>query len=522
MSRIAIYARKSTESDDRQVLSLPAQITWARDVCRQHGLRDPLLFEEARSAKTPGRPAFDRMMQLVARGEITIIVCWKADRLARNARDGGTVLYALESKQLSQIITTDRTYNGVADDELVLTIELGLSSKYSKDLSKNVRRGLEEKWRRGEWTSHAPIGYRNVRENADHARIVLDPVLAPRVQELFRLAATGNYSINNLTAIARDEWRVNLTRLWRHSAKRGISAAAVHRMLRNPFYYGAMRVKEQLFPGEHQPLVSKTVFDRVQRILAGRRTVAERPKKRTFAFSGMVRCGTCGRRLVGYAKQKRGREYRYYACSKHLRGLCPQPQLTEAALLTTVRPSLAAAAITREDFTIIEQILSEDTATYRDEQESEQRRAESELIDINQRRSRLVDLLLEGAIPREEYDRKHRELSERHTEHALAVNATGGPPSWQEPLTTFFSTLTDADSLFEQLPDAEKGGLLRQVGLELEARGKRALVHATNPAAAVMRRNGDLGWWWIVDNVRNYFAFRGQIEGFLIPSDAIN
>jgi len=228
MPRVAIYARKSTESDDRQVLSLPAQLAWAREVCRAHGFGDPLLFQEARSAKTPGRPEFDQMMQLVAKGEVQIIVCWKADRLARNARDGGTVLYALETKHLAQIITADRTYNGVADDELVLAIELGLSSKYSKDLSRNVQRGLEEKWRRGEWTSHAPIGYKNVRENADHARVVLDPVLAPKVQELFRLAATGNYSVNDLTAIARDEWRVNLRRLWRHSAPRGISASAAH------------------------------------------------------------------------------------------------------------------------------------------------------------------------------------------------------------------------------------------------------------------------------------------------------
>jgi len=514
MSRVAIYARKSTESDDRQVLSLPAQLAWARNVCRAHGISDPLLFEEARSAKTPGRPEFDRMMRSVAKGDVQVIICWKADRLARNARDGGTILYALESRQLTQIITTDRTYNGVADDELVLAIELGLSSKFSKDLSKNVQRGLEEKWRRGEWTSHAPIGYKNVRENADHARIALDSILAPKVQELFRLAATGNYSVNDLTAIARDEWRVNLRRLWRHSAPRGISATAVHRILTNPFYYGAMVIKGRVYPGAHPPLVAKATFDRVQRILAARRKLAARPHKRTYAFSGLIRCSSCGRLLVPYAKQKNGREYRYYACSKHFRGLCPQPQFSEATILNAVEKTLRAIAISEEDYALVSRMLAEDSAAYREEEQNRRVSAEIEAREIERRRSRLLDLLVDGTVSREEYDRKQRELSELSTERTLAGQATGAPV-WQEPMSTLFGALVDTNGTFERLPDEEKGGLLRQIGLELVARGKEVHVHADKPAALVISRDDYPGWWWILNIIRNYITTRVQLDGFL-------
>jgi DNA invertase Pin-like site-specific DNA recombinase len=518
MPRAAIYARKSSESDDRQVLSLSSQVAWAQGTCARLGISGPLIFQEARSAKMPGRPEFARMMALVAAGQIDVIVAWKADRLARNALDGGTVLYALESKQLVRIVTDDRTYNGLPDDELVLAIELGLSSKYSKDLSKNIRRGLAEKWRLGEWTSHAPVGYTNVRKNADRAIIVVDPKLGPRVQQLFRLAATGNASINDLAAIARDEWKVNLRQYRKDGCARGISPSAIHRILRNPFYYGAMRIKGQLYAGSHPPLVSKQVFDRVQRVLAERRTMAERPKRLSFAFSGLIRCNACGRRLVGYAKQKKGREYRYYACSKHLRGLCPEPQLSELQLVEAVLPVLHQVSIAERDLALVKQMLAEASVDHERDAASVRARAESELLDINRQRARLVDLLLEGAITRADYDRKQREFAEREAQYTLATGpagAAGAAASWQEPVETYFAGLVDAHAAFTRGSADVRRGLIRQIGLELEARDKKPLVHAGRPATMMINHGGRPLTWWIVDNVRNYFRFRALLEGLL-------
>jgi site-specific DNA recombinase len=132
MTRTAIYARKSTESDDRQVLSLDAQLHWAREACAKLGVREPLVFTEARSAKLPGREVFGQLMRAVNAGRVDTIVCWKADRLARNAADAGAVLFALESKRLTAIVTADGTYAADADSELMLGILLGFSAKYSR------------------------------------------------------------------------------------------------------------------------------------------------------------------------------------------------------------------------------------------------------------------------------------------------------------------------------------------------------------------------------------------------------
>lgn len=518
MPRAAIYLRKSSESDDKQCLSLPAQREWALRTCDRLGIRDPLIFEEARSAKTPGRPEFARMLAMVQTGAVTEIVCWKADRLARNAFDGGAVLYALEVKKLTRIVCDERIYHPLSDDEFLLAIDLGLSSKYSKDLSKNIRRGLEEKWRRGEWASLAPVGYKNVRENADRSRIALDPILAPRIQQLFKLAATGNYSINDLAEIARTKWRVNLSTYRKDGNKRGISPSAIHRILRNSFYYGAMRIKGQLYPGSHPPLVTKATFDRVQAVLTKRRTTAERPHRLTFAFTGLVRCVACGRRLVGYEKRKKGRAYRYYACSKHLRGLCAQPQLAERDIHEAVRATMAQVTIMQTDYDLLRKITTEACTNDRQERDVARIRAEEELVAINNQRARLVDLVVDGTLSREDYDRKHREVAEKQAELTLAARIKNGDPDWMEPLTTFFSGLVDAEIVFASGDDDAKRRLIRQLGFELEAHGKEMHVHAGRPATIMMNRGGHPLWWWIFESIRNCITFKSRVDTLLMGS----
>src|ERR1043166_975266 len=293
MSRTAIYARKSTESDDKQVLSLDAQLRWAKEMCAKLGIRDPLVFTEARSAKTPGRAVFGRLMLAVANGEVDSIVCWKADRLARNAADAGTVLFALESKHLRRIVTSDGIYADDADSQLMLGILLGFSAKHSKDLSKNIRRGMDEKLRRGEWSWTAPFGYKNVRPAGGHALIAIDEEMAPYVRQLFEFAATGAYSLNDLVRMTRDVWKIHKPRRRSNSTKVGLSHTTVDHILRNPFYRGLLVVKGEAYPGSHPPLITNELFNAVQDALRGRRRIASRPHRRQFALAGFLRCAGC-------------------------------------------------------------------------------------------------------------------------------------------------------------------------------------------------------------------------------------
>ena len=501
--RAAIYARKSTESDDRQVLSLSAQVVWAREACARLGIADQLLFEEKQSAKMPGRPEFNRLMAMVEKGAIDTVVCWKADRLARNALDGGRVVWAMETKKLERIVTTDRTYVGEPDEEFVLSLELGLSAKYSKDLSKNIRRGIQEKLRRGEWPCIAPLGYRNVRESADHAVIVVDEPMARVVREVFRLAATGSYSLAALAKLARDEWGLTLPKRRPNTTAKGIGVTTIDHILKNPFYYGAMRVKGQLYAGTHSPLVTKDLFDRVQEIVEGRRTKAERPKCRVFALTGLVRCRKCGRRLTAYTQTKpSGKVYCYYTCTNRMRHRCDLPPVSEVAALAPVRDTLAKLAFTERDVDLALGMVAE--MREQASQNIEQRRADLDgrIAEVKRAQATLLDLLLSGTVPRADYERKRAELGTTETNLALERDSLADSRAAKlEQLRSYFGSLRDAAAVFDAADAVGKKDLLRRIGIELEADDDGARVLVGKPASVLLNRAGAPVTWSLVEDV---------------------
>lgn len=488
----AIYARRSTDSDDKQVLSLPAQLEWARMKCVDLGLTARYVFEERRSAKQIGRPEFARMMKLVRDGAVDSIVCWKADRLARNALDGGAVLHALEQKQLSQIITSDRTYTREGDEQFLLHLELGLSTKFSTDLGKNVRRGFAEKLRRGEWIGLAPLGYLNRREGKSHSVIVTDPSTAPYVRDLFRLAASGDHSLNELARLATDDWKLVRTKRRVTSRSRGLALSGVEKILKNPFYFGGMRYQGQLFAGSHEPLVSQEMFDHVQDVLAGRRTVAERPSRHDFAFTGLLRCSECGRRYTAYVRRKpSGRSYIYYACTLHMREDCGQPILAEHKIESAVFEALQMLTISSNDADQCLEILTLLESSDVERENREMARHQKLLDEVHVRQARLLDLLVEGVITKADYDGKRRELASREAEHQLATD--GGRQLHGERIElvrSLFRSLVDAAQLFTGLPPAEKKRFLRDLNIELEAVDGKIRVHAGKPTSIVLRSRG--------------------------------
>lgn len=520
MPTAAIYARKSSESDDRQVLSLSSQIEWARAVCVKLGVSAPLVLEEAMSAKTPGRPVFGQLMDLIQRGAVDTVVCWKADRLARNALDGGAIIYTLEAKKLTQIVTADRLYTGDGDSVLMLNMELGLSAKYSKDLAKNIRRGIDEKLRRGEWSGKAPLGYRNVRESADHGKIETDPEMALVIKELFRLAASGTVSLSKLAALTRDPWRLRLTKRRGGVERVGLPPSCLHRILTNPFYYGAMRYRGQLHVGTHEPLVSHDLFDAVQTAFAGRRTLSERPKRKAFALAGLIRCASCGRRLSGVEKVKRsGRRYTYYVCSKHQKGACAQRPVTEGAVLATLRLSLRKLSITKPDLGIVERVLAERERTWAKRADGQRERLEARRAGVGKQRARLLDLLVSGTVAESDYDRKARELAEEEARATLALRALDANPADElEPVRAFFRGLVDLPESFDAGEAGERRALVRSVGLELEAADEELRVHATQPTAQLLRRRGRALTWRLVDNVVNSLSSTTSI-GVIRPPE---
>src|ERR1022692_904001 len=186
-----IYSRKSSEDDDRQALSIVAQLSELNAIAESNELSIVKTFTESKSAKEPGRELFNDMLRRIEAGEANAILTWKLDRLARNFDDGGRIIGMLQRGVIQEIRTFEKTYLPT-DNVLMIAVELGMANQYVRDLSINIRRGIREKIRRGIYSSKAPLGYINeprLRTIEPHA------VYFPKVKRVMELFATGQYSL---------------------------------------------------------------------------------------------------------------------------------------------------------------------------------------------------------------------------------------------------------------------------------------------------------------------------------------
>ena len=156
-----LYVRKSTDEDDRQVLSLEAQLTELREFAKKERLEVAEEFIESKTAKVPGRPIFNKMIEKIELGGPLGILAWHPDRLARNSVDGGKVIYLVDTGKIGSLKLPTFWFDSTPQGKFMLNIAFGQSKYYVDNLSENIKRGIRQKLRRGEMPSLAPVGYLN-------------------------------------------------------------------------------------------------------------------------------------------------------------------------------------------------------------------------------------------------------------------------------------------------------------------------------------------------------------------------
>lgn len=234
----AIYCRKSEESEERQVLSLPAQREEAERLVLQFGISKTVQYEESKSAKISGRRiAFTRMVRDLRSGKINAIVCWKLDRLARNMVEGGEIIDLLQRGVIKAIITPFKVYYP-DENALIMSVEFGSANQYSRDLSQNVKRGLVKKAQAGSPNGRACIGFANDKTGEKgYKRWYVDETRLPIVREIFKMYLSGNYSGAKIHRWAVDTAKLT-TRESKKSGNKLVSRAGIYRMLSDPIYAG--------------------------------------------------------------------------------------------------------------------------------------------------------------------------------------------------------------------------------------------------------------------------------------------
>lgn len=326
--KFIIYARKSTEGEDRQMASLPDQLDIAKQIVAKNNYKVVKTFQEAASAsKCNNRPKFDQMVRMIEQGKANGIICWQTNRLARNPKENGIVQQLLIEGKLKLIHTNDRIYRP-EDNTIVFGVEASMATQYSIDLSKNVTRGVRSKNKHGHCTGVAPQGYLNKRDSNNQPTVEIDPERFYILQRIFKLYLTGNYTVPGLLSILNEDYHFTTLKRKKIGGK-PMSLGGLHGMLENPFYMGKVRDMEDrniFHQGAWQPMITEDEYWRIQRLKS---KYAEdhnlRPKtlvKSTrYELKGMLRCAHCGCAIIGEHHDRpladgTYADHMYYKCTK--------------------------------------------------------------------------------------------------------------------------------------------------------------------------------------------------------------
>jgi site-specific DNA recombinase len=349
--RYRLYARKSTDTEDKQVQSLDDQIKYMTEIAKREGLHiigEPI--RESQSAKRPDvRPKFKALLDEIEDGKIDGVICWKLDRLSRNPTDSGRIQQLLQDGKLQHIQTTEKSYFP-EDNAIVFSVEAGMSNQYIRELATNTRRGMKSKAEKGDKPGVPPLGYLNDRLSKT---IVADSVNFALVRVLWDKMLTGTYSIAQLVKIADEELHI-VTPVRGKTGGKAVAYSTLCTLFRNPFYTGKLLFNGTLYDGNQPAMITQAEFDRVQQIIDP--THATRPKDKSYNFlmRNLFRCGECGFAITAEQKYKTikstgvRKAYIYYHCTgKNKQIKCSQPHLhvAEDELIRQIKNKLSRYTI---------------------------------------------------------------------------------------------------------------------------------------------------------------------------------
>ncbi len=408
-------ARQADRGGVRDGFSIPAQ----REANRRqaHGLGALIAAEfvdRGQSGRNTNRPGLQQMLAYLREHQIDYVIVHKLDRLARSRADDIEITQAIQDAG-ARLVSTTEGIDASANGALLHGIMASIAEFYSRNLRQEVMKGMRQKVLLGGTPSRAPIGYLNVHVPTDDGRefrtVHVDSERAPHITWAFETYATGDWSVARLV-VALGE-RGLRTRPTPSRSPAIPTTANLHKVLKNPYYKGVVTMNGVQHDGAHEPLISVTTWDAMQRVLASRRS-GERSRIHTHYLKSTVDCFACERRLLVHnARSKSGRIYPYFVCSgRQKTPQCGQKAFRSADVERRVEGVYGSLEISPARRELLERLhlqRSETDASAR-AQELSALRGEREAIELRQ--AKLIDLYYGDRTPRDVLVREHHMLAE--------------------------------------------------------------------------------------------------------------
>jgi DNA invertase Pin-like site-specific DNA recombinase len=331
--KYCLYARKSTESEEQQILSIDSQIKEMLEMATRDNLEVVEIKKESHSAKEAGaRPVFNEIVEEIKIGKFNAILTWAPDRISRNAGDLGRIVDLMDMGMLHEIRTYGQRFSNNPNEKFLLMI-LGSQAKLENDNKVvNIKRGLRARCEMGLWPCSPPTGYLSSKNTEKLCQVEVDPHRGPIIKKMFEKIAYENYSGRKLYFWLRDEIKFR-TKNGKH-----LHLGNLYMLLRNHFYYGTFEYPQgggQWYTGKHTPLITKMLFDQVQEKITVHVTKGE---SKEFAFTKLMSCALCGSSITADEKfkhQKNGNVHRYvyYGCTGRKDKECKSGYINEDELI---------------------------------------------------------------------------------------------------------------------------------------------------------------------------------------------
>lgn len=316
--KYCLYARKSSESDEKQALSIDSQIKEMLQIAERDGLEVIDIRRESHSAKDSGqRPVFNEILKDIRSGRYTGILTWAPDRLSRNAGDLGSLVDLMDQKLLLEIKTYGQHFTNSPNEKFLLMILCSQAKLENDNKSVNVKRGLRMRCEMGLWPAPAPTGYLNEKRIDRKCQVIVDTARAPIIKQMFEKVAYKQWSGRKIYHWLKFDMNFRSA-----TSNKPLTLSNIYRLLQIPFYYGVFEYPAgsgNWYTGKHQPIITRELFEKAQEHLKRDRIV--RGETKEFAFTKLMTCGLCGSGITAQEKFKKLKDgtikkYIYYACTR--------------------------------------------------------------------------------------------------------------------------------------------------------------------------------------------------------------
>lgn len=461
MKQVYGYIRVSTTKQGEGV-SLEAQKEAIEYYAQKHELNIINWFEEKETAAKTGRPLFTQMTKLLKKRKADGVIIHKIDRSARNLRDwaslgdlideGVEIHFAHESLDLN-----------ARSGRLSADIQAVIAADYIRNLREETKKGLYGRLKQGLYPFRAPVGYLN---NGKGKLKTIDPIKGPLIKMLFELYATGSYTQIDIRNEAK---KLGLT----NDNGNLLSKNTISTILNNPFYSGVIKVKEEIFKGIHEPLISTKTFQKVQDVLEGK--THTKVIKHSFLFRKLLRCSACNYLLIG-EKQK---GIVYYRC--HTKN-CVTKGIREDYIERRIVELFENIEFEKTELILFEEIIKFENKHQEKHNIQIKDTLQIKIAEHNHKLEKLTDAIIEGLIDKDVFQERKiklvyslKELEEKQVQLSQRKNEN------EAQLQKFLELSKTLKNSYISANQLEKRLLVSNVTSNLLVEGKKLVIAMVSP-----------------------------------------